>query len=168
VTVHTAYDVRRTEIVVPVGLDVDLDDAIEVFRGAVLSAEDVLEEPPPDILPWEFRENNVDIRVRWWIKSQRSYEVRSRAAVVRAIKLASEDAGIALPADTKISFAETPLIVAQAKDQTAKEKKHSRPAGKRLEHKIAAPAGAPDVARDPEGEKPKLGELSEGADAVPR
>jgi small-conductance mechanosensitive channel len=168
VTVHTAYDVRRTEIVVPVGLDVDLDDAIEVFRSAVLSAEDVLEEPPPDILPWEFRENNVDIRVRWWIKSQRSYEVRSRAAVVRAIKLASEDAGIALPADTKISFAETPLIVAQATSETEKEKKHRRPAAKRPEHKSAAPAAAPDEASDPEAEKPKLGELSEGADAVPR
>src|SRR6185312_7017543 len=51
VTVNTAYDIRRTEIVVPLGLEVDLEHAIEVFRGAVLSVEHVLEDPKPDVLP---------------------------------------------------------------------------------------------------------------------
>ncbi|MBV9261659.1 MAG: mechanosensitive ion channel family protein, partial [Pseudolabrys sp.] len=109
VTVNTAYDMRRAEIVVPVGLEVDLDRAIEVFGKAVKSVKDVEADPSPDILPWEFNNNNVNIRVRWWMKAQRTYEVRTRAAVVRAIKQMSEEAGIALPADTKISFAETPL-----------------------------------------------------------
>src|SRR5689334_20802850 len=32
VTVHTAYEHRRVEVVVPVGMEVDLDQAAEVFR----------------------------------------------------------------------------------------------------------------------------------------
>lgn len=167
VTVHTAYEVRRTDITVPIGLEVDLDKAIEVFRKAVIGVEDVLADPEPDILPWEFKDNNVDILVRWWIKSQRAYEVRTRAAVVRAIKLASEAAGIALPADTKISFAETPLILGEAPKR--------KPTKAKLEDK-RPPTPAPeaeaihkaDERRDPEAEKPKSGELSEGTDKVPR
>jgi len=142
VTVHTAYDTRRTEITVPVGLEVDLDKAIDVFRKAVLGVEDVLAEPEPDVLPWAFNNNNVDILVRWWIKSQRAYEVRTRAAVVRAIKRASQEAGIALPADTKISFAPTPLIVSEAPKQKAAPKKAEKPASASL-----APASRPSSAR---------------------
>jgi small conductance mechanosensitive channel len=172
VTVHTAYEHRRTEITVPVGLEVDLEQAMEVFRDAVLGVEDVMQEPPPDVLPWDFKDNNVDIRVRWWTKSQRTYEVRTRAAVARAIKRASEAAGIALPADTKISFAETPLIV---NSQTAGDK----PAAAKKPAEVPAKKSPPPAATivhdepaderlDPEAETPKFGELNEGIDEVPR
>jgi small conductance mechanosensitive channel len=169
VTVHTAYDNRRMEVMVPVGLEVDLGLAIETFRKAVLGVEHVLAEPPPDFLPWEFKDNNVNIRVRWWTKSQRTYEVRTRAAIVSAIKAASEAAGIALPADTKISFAETPLLVSQS------GAKKEKPAGKtKVAVRAAKPPAKPpaerpaDEARDPEAEKPKLGELNEGVETLPR
>jgi small conductance mechanosensitive channel len=165
VTVHTAYETRRMEILVPVGLEVDIGDAIEVFRKAVLGVEHVLADPEPDFLPWEFKDNNVDIRVRWWTKSQRTYEVRTRAAIVAAIKQASEEAGIALPADTKISFAETPLIVAQQRKTKAKAKpKAEKP--KPPQH-VKEPTPA-EESRDPEAEKPKLGELNEGVEELPR
>ncbi len=177
VTVHTAYDIRRAEIVVPVGLEVDLETAMDIFRKAVLSVEHVLDDPPPDILPWEFSENNVNIRVRWWMKSQRTYEVRTRAAVVIAIKRMSEEAGIALPADTKISFAETPLIIA---DQPKATKANAKKSAAKAKEEKAAPKihsaadtekALPDPSderRDPEAEKPKLGELNEGLEKVPR
>ena len=175
-TVHTAYDIRRTEIVVPVGLEVDLERAMEVFLEATLGVEHVLADPSPDVLPWEFSQNNVNIRVRWWMKSQRTYEVRTRAAVVLAIKRASNDAGIALPADTKISFAETPLMVAQPFKKTTAEPKKSADKLKVKPARAKAAAATTEMAlpdpsderRDPEAEKPKLGELNEGIEAVPR
>lgn len=166
VTVHTAYENRRVEITVPLGLDVDIDEAMRVFRDAVLSVEGVLEEPPPDVLPWEFSENNINIRVRWWTKSQRSYEVHTRAAVVLAIKNASDQAGIAIPADTKISFAETPLVVTQESNEPKARKKSAKP---RLTKPVEADLPHQvDERLDPEAEKPKLGELNEGVDEVPR
>ncbi len=166
VTVHTAYDCRRSEIIVPVGIEVDLEVAMRVFREATLTVDDVLHEPPPDVLPWEFSQNNVNIRVRWWTKPQRTYEVHTRAGVVLAIKAASEDAGIALPADTKISFAETPLIVAQAKVKPPSKKSIKKIA--KDERAAEAEFARPADENDPEAEKPKLGELNEGAKDVPR
>lgn len=163
VTVHTAYDIRRNEITVPVGLEIDLETVIDVFRAAVTGVDDVLAEPAPDVLPWEFAENNLNIRVRWWSKSQRSYEVRTRAAVVFAIKRASESAGIALPADTKISFAQTPLLLGRAAAEPPLPKQMPQPQHPR----VAAPIAAPS-ALDPEAEKPKQGELSEGLETLPR
>jgi len=110
VTVHTAYDKRRSEVTVPVGLETRLELVIRTFQSAVREVPDVLPDPPPDVLPWEFKDNNVNVLVRWWTKPQRGYEVRTRAGVMFALKQAAESAGISLPADTKISFANTPLI----------------------------------------------------------
>lgn len=166
VTVHTAYEARRVELVIPVGLEVDLEAAVEVFFRAVNQVDDVLNDPAPDVLPWEFSNNNVNILVRWWIKPQRTYEVRTRTAVVMAIKRACEEAGIGIPADTKISFAETPLLVTQAK-QSSKPKEVSAPplaAGTAPEE--AMPSA--NERRNPEAEKPKSGELNEGTDEIPR
>jgi small-conductance mechanosensitive channel len=165
VTVHTAYEMRRSEIVVPVGLEVDLGKAIELYREAVRALPDVLDDPPPDVLPWAFTNNNVDIRVRWWTKPQRTFEVRTRAAVVMAIKRASEEAGIALPADTKISFAETPLFTAPASERKPPAPK---PVSQTQDDEAALAVPAQEDARDPEAETPKPGELNEAADAVPR
>jgi small-conductance mechanosensitive channel len=167
VTVHTAYEMRRSEITVPVGLEVDLDQAIAVFREAVHGVPDVLAEPPPDVLPWDFSNNNVDIRVRWWTKPQRAYEVRTRAGVVFAIKRACEAAGIALPADTKISFAETPLFTAETTAPAAKPAP-PRPAMPSDDDETLAAPSTFDQRNDPEAELPKPGELSEAADEVPR
>lgn len=170
VTVNTAYDNRRTEIIVPVGMGADLDEAMRVFRSAVLSVEDVLHDPPPDILPWEFNQNNVNIRVRWWMKSQRTFEVRTRAAIVIAIKAAADEAGVDIPADTTISFAETPLIVEQEKPKRAPPKKKPPKAKQRAEEAEAEAALAKpaDARIDPEAERPQFGELNEGAEEVPR
>lgn len=171
VTVHTAYDCRRSEIIVPVGLEVDLEQAIAVFRDAALGVEHVMKDPPPDVLPWEFKDNNVNIRVRWWTKSQRSYEVRTRAAMVFAIKRASEEAGIALPADTKLSFAETPLLIARATETPAKKLRPSPSPPKHVMESNKVPLAEPDEIdkpNDPEAEKPKRGELNEGLDELPR
>ncbi|MGN6573653.1 MAG: mechanosensitive ion channel family protein, partial [Pseudolabrys sp.] len=165
VTVHTAYEMRRSEITVPVGLEVDLGQAIELYRETVRALPDVLDDPPPDVLPWAFNNNNVDIRVRWWTKPQRTFEVRTRAAVVLAIKRASEDAGIALPADTKISFAETPLFTAPASERRQAPPK---PVSHVAEEEAALMAPPEGDARDPEAETPKPGELNEAADEVPR
>jgi small conductance mechanosensitive channel len=168
VTVNIAYDIRRTEIVLPFGLEVDLGEASEVILAALASVDGILQDPPPDVLPWEFANNNINVLVRWWTKSQRSYEVRTRAGVIVAIKLGCEGAGIAIPSDTKISFASPEFVVVnktQSQGTTPKEK----PA-----RKMAAPESLPatqapaEDSRDPEAEKPKEGELNDGAEALPR
>jgi small-conductance mechanosensitive channel len=168
VTVHTAYDHRRMEITVPVGLEVDLDEFGTVVREVLANNPDILQDPCPDVLPWDFKDNNVDVKVRWWTKSQRTFEVRTRAAVVRAIKSACEEAGIPLPADTKISFAETPLKLArETPDDAAARVRPTTPKHKPTSI-VPEPEPEPDEHHDPEAEKPKPGKLTEGAEKVPR
>jgi small-conductance mechanosensitive channel len=129
----------------------------------------VLDDPPPDVLPWEFSQNNINIRVRWWMKSQRTFEVRTRSGVVIAIKRACEEAGINIPADTTISFAETPLIVdSHPKGKDSKpRKKPAKPTAKSRPADVA-PVAPADERLDPEAEEPKLGELNEGVEELPR
>jgi len=106
--------------------------------------------------------------VRWWTKSQRTYEVRTRAQVIAAIKRKCEDAGIAIPSDTKISFAQPEFVVVNKKEREAPPKKPEP------QRKVASPALTPDAnspadeRRDPEAEKPKEGELNDGVAALPR
>ena len=146
-------------------MEVDLDEAIAAFRKALDSVEDILEDPEPDFLPWDFNNNNVDIVVRWWTKSQRTYEVRTRSQVIHAIKRECEAAGIALPADTKISFAEPEFVVVQKKSATPAPKTPAKPKASTA----AKPADSkPDERKDPEAEKPKEGELNENEAALPR
>jgi small conductance mechanosensitive channel len=166
VTVHTAYPARRSELTIPVGLESNLETVIGVFQDAVSEVTDVLAEPPPDVLPWEFKDNNVNVLVRWWTKPQRAFEVRTRAGVLFAIKRASEANGIALPADTKISFAETPLFTAAP----PKRKVRSAPTSPELSCEKIERAAAPsaDDTGNPETERPLPGELNEDVESVPR
>ncbi len=164
VTVHTAYESRRTELTVPVGLETPLDLVIRTFQDALREVPDVLTDPPPDVLPWAFKDNNVDVLVRWWTKPQRAFEVRTRAAVMFALKQAAEAEGIALPADTKISFAQTPLVTTTASKRRAAKPAAPAPSCAAVQ-KEAAPSA--DHADNPESETPLAGELSEGVELVP-
>ncbi|MBV9348859.1 MAG: mechanosensitive ion channel family protein [Pseudolabrys sp.] len=167
VTVNTAYENRRVEILVPLGMGVVLEEAIEIFKNAVGDVEHVMTDPPVDVLPWELRDNNVHVRVRWWTKSQRAYEVRTRAAVVAAIKRAAAEHQIDIPEDDTISFADTPIYMIERKEpKKAPPPKKPKPAVQAKpddidEQQLHEP-------RDPEAEKPKRGELNEGLEKVPR
>jgi small-conductance mechanosensitive channel len=172
VTVNTAYDIRRIDIVVPVGLEVDLTQAIEVIKKALASVDDILDAPEPDVLPWEFKDNNVNIVVRWWTKSQRTYEVKTRSQAIQAIKACCEAAGIAIPADTKISFAQPDFVVALKKDAETQQK-----ASRGREKELPKPADSaaaklapiePDERNDPEAAKPKDGALNKADEELPR
>jgi small-conductance mechanosensitive channel len=169
VTVSTAYPVRRVEISVPLGMGVNLPEVIRIFTEAVKGVDHILSEPPVDVLPWELRDNNVHVRVRWWTRSQRSYEVRTRAAVVAAIHRAAAEHGIDIPPDDTISFADTPLYVVETKAPKRPRKQAKPPASASSERDTSEiDPRCLDEPQDPEAEKPKAGELNKGLEDVPR
>ena len=169
VTVNTAYPMRRIEVSVPLGMGSDLPEVIRVFSEAVKGVEHVLTDPPVDVLPWELRDNNVHVHVRWWTQSQRSFEVRTRAAVIAAIHRAAAEHGIDIPPDDTISFADTPLYVVETK-AAKKPREPAKPpssASSAPDASVIDPRCL-DAPRDPEAEKPKPGELNKGLEDVPR
>jgi small conductance mechanosensitive channel len=100
--VNTAYPKRRTEYSVPIDIRDDIDEASRAILGALATVEGVEREPAPDVIPWEFADGEVRLKVRWWTKSQRRYVVTTQGRVIAAVKRALEDVGIPVPYSTQI------------------------------------------------------------------
>ena len=102
VTVNTAFDSRRLEYDVGIGYGDDMDLAKHLMLNAVLSIDEVLKDPAPDVLAMELAESTVNIRVRWWIKPpRRADDLSSRDKVISAIKKTLVANGIDLPFPTQ-------------------------------------------------------------------
>ena len=102
VTVNTAYDKRRLEYDIGIGYGDDLELAKRLIREAVVSGKDVISDPAPDVLVYEYGESTVNIRARWWIvPPRRSDALDSRDQVLTAIKASLSAHGIDLPFPTR-------------------------------------------------------------------
>ena len=94
---RTAFAVRRSELVVGVAYDADLDAAAAVIRRALAATEGVVDEPPPDALFSAFGDSSIELCVRFWHGAPIDQAWRARHAAVVAVKRALDDAGIAIP-----------------------------------------------------------------------
>ncbi|MBA3351337.1 MAG: mechanosensitive ion channel family protein [Blastocatellia bacterium] len=102
VTVNTAYDKRRLEYDVGIGYGDDIERARPIILEAAASAKDVVSDPAPEVLVYEYGESTVNLRVRWWIvPPRRSDALDSRDQVLSAIKSALSSNGIDLPFPTR-------------------------------------------------------------------
>jgi mechanosensitive ion channel-like protein len=158
--VNTAYDVRRSEVTVPVGLETPLELVIRTFQNAVREVADVLTDSPPDVLPWEFKDNNVNVLVRWWTKPQRAYEVRTRAGVM----FRGECGHSRFPPATRFH---SPDAADHVTARTGAAAQTAGP-GSLLREGRAGSRAQRETAGNPETETPLPGELSEGVELVRR
>lgn len=94
---RTAFTIRRSELVVGIAYEADLDEAAAVIRRALASAQGVVREPPPEALCNAFGESAVELCVRFWHGATIEQAWRARHAAVVAVKSALDDAGIAIP-----------------------------------------------------------------------
>ncbi|WP_414513911.1 mechanosensitive ion channel family protein [Nostoc sp. PCC 9305] len=102
VTVNTAFDNRRLEYDVGIGYNDDIDRAKQLMLDAMLSVNEVLKDPAPDVLAMELAESTVNIRVRWWVHPpRRADNLISRDKVITAIKKTLVANGIDLPFPTQ-------------------------------------------------------------------
>ncbi|HYW18127.1 MAG TPA: mechanosensitive ion channel family protein [Nodularia sp. (in: cyanobacteria)] len=102
VTVNTAFDNRRLEYDVGIGYGDDIDRAKQLMLDAMLSVNEVLKDPAPDVLVMELAESTVNIRVRWWVHPpRRADNLISRDKVIIAIKKTLVANAIDLPFPTQ-------------------------------------------------------------------
>lgn len=104
IVVRTAHDTRRSEYDIGVGYGDGIERACGIVAAAVLGVETVVKSPAPEALVWDLAPSWVTIRARWWTNSLRTDVVHSRAAVIRAIRLASSEAGIDRPFETRVQL----------------------------------------------------------------
>jgi len=94
---RTAFAVRRSELVVGVAYDADLDEAVSVICRALAAAEDILDDPPPAALCSAFGDSAVELCVRFWHGATIEQAWRARHAAVLAVKNGLDSAGIVIP-----------------------------------------------------------------------
>lgn len=101
VIVNTAFDERRVEYDVGIGISDDVERAKEIILAALREIEGVLRDPAPDVLVVDLADFSVKLRVRWWIHPPRRADVlAARDAVLTHIKGRLLENGIDLPFPT--------------------------------------------------------------------
>ncbi|MFN2259283.1 MAG: mechanosensitive ion channel family protein [Parasphingopyxis sp.] len=102
VTVSTAFELRRDEIDIGIGYGDEPSEARAAFMSAIHAVPSVLDDPPPEVIPWALGESTLDLRARWWTGSRKADQDRTRADVLLAIYRTAKEKGIDLPFPTQI------------------------------------------------------------------
>lgn len=97
VTINTATTNRRSEFVVGIGYDSDIDTASRLIEEAVAEVDGVLPDPAPDVLVDDLASSTVNLRVRWWTDTRRSSVTAIKSAVARQVKYLLDEHNIDMP-----------------------------------------------------------------------
>ncbi|GGY96066.1 mechanosensitive ion channel family protein [Novosphingobium colocasiae] len=97
VKILTDATIRRSEIIVGISYDSDLDQAEAIIRGALDGIEAIHKERPILVVAQEFNSSSVDFLVQWWADSQPRDLRITKSEVVKAVKRALDEAGIEIP-----------------------------------------------------------------------
>lgn len=122
VQIITDDKIRRHEIVVGVGYDVDLDAAQAVIVRAVKGCDLVEQEKPVEAYAREFNASSIDFTVRWWAGSKPADMHRSRDQVVRAIKKALDAEGMEIPFPYVTNTFKEPLRLVRERPDRGEER----------------------------------------------
>lgn len=93
--VTTDSPLRRFELVVAIANDADLDAASSTIRLAVEGVQNIEKTRPVEVFAQDFKTGEVNFLVRWWSAS-RPRDLPLRDEIVRSVKRALDEAGIAL------------------------------------------------------------------------
>ncbi len=92
---YSAHDTRRVDLMIGIGYDDNIDNAIAEI-GAVIEADDrSLKSPEPSIFVGELADSSVNIVVRVWTKSGDYWPLK--AALTKNIKHRFDEKGISFP-----------------------------------------------------------------------
>ncbi len=99
IVVQTGYGTVRSEAVVGVAYESDLQQARELALAAVEGIGAVQQQPAPAVLVGELGVSTVDLHVLFWTDPQQAAVRRTRDEVLRAITASFGAHGIEMPAD---------------------------------------------------------------------
>jgi small conductance mechanosensitive channel len=94
---YTRTPASRTELIVGVAYDTDLERAREVLIGACRGTEGVQEHPAAEAWVFEFGESSINLAVRYWHPADIASRWRVRSAVAISVKHALDQAGMTIP-----------------------------------------------------------------------
>jgi small conductance mechanosensitive channel len=107
--------VRRDEITVGVGYDVDLEQAQAIIRSSVQGLDTVNQDKPVVVVARTFGASSIDFLVQWWAPTTPRDMRLTRSEVVIAVKKALDAAGMEIPYPYVTNTFKEPLPLARAK-----------------------------------------------------
>lgn len=102
VTVNTAFKTVRSFYDVGIGYGDDIEAARTVILDALDGLHGLVQDPRPEVIPWNLAGSSVNLRVRWWTDSTRSNVVLAHGRVIGAIRDALTAASIDMPYPTQV------------------------------------------------------------------
>lgn len=103
VIINTSQLQRRVELDLTVGYNYDVRVITRIIQNSLEQVEEISKDPAPQVLCWDLGSTSLGMKLRWWIDSERSEEVISRARAVQAIKEAFDANGID-PTDPQLIY----------------------------------------------------------------
>ena len=85
VTVNTAFPQRRWQYDIGIGYGDDIERARAIILEALQEAQDVEPDPKADVIVVELAESTVNLRARWWTKSQMADGLNAQDRVLTAV-----------------------------------------------------------------------------------
>ena len=150
VLIQTSQPTRRIELDITVGYDHNINLVRGIITGALRPIKEILKEPEVQVLCSNLGATSLGLKIRWWIRSERSQEVISRARAIQAIKEAFQANDID-PTDPDLVYTYRADI--SQKDGAKKERSKGDQLGKVKE--LPPPPEFSMDASDPETYTPK-------------
>lgn len=120
ITNNTASPIRRSDVVVGVDYDADLNHVREVIAAALANISELELDPPPQILVEELGASTVNLKVRFWVNSRQQSFLQVTSTVTQLIKEQLQAAQIDMPTDIyTLMFQNTPIPVLSVKGNDA-------------------------------------------------
>ncbi len=157
VTINTSQLQRRVELDLTVGYNYDVRVITRIIRNSLDQVEEILKAPAPQVLCWDLGSTSLGMKLRWWIDSERSEQVISRARAVQAIKEAFDANGID-PTDPQL------IYYHEVKDGDKELGEDAKPPVTANESDVAAGPKPPEFEtsdKDPEANQPKQDDKSQ-------
>lgn len=117
---NTASIARRSDVIVGIDYEANIDTAKQVIKAALDRVETVEAAPAPVVLVRELAASTVNLEVRFWVNSRRREFLQVTSQALQAIKESLQEAGIEMPSDIyTLTFRDLPDGLVAAKDEQA-------------------------------------------------
>ena len=115
--IQTAYDEIRSDFVVGVAYESDLNAARAVIVEALRTVDGVLADPPPEALLRALGTSTIEIEARLWARPDQHTFLTVTDRAIAAVKAALDEAGIEMPSEIIALQATTSFAAALRGDE---------------------------------------------------
>ncbi|MBD2652065.1 mechanosensitive ion channel family protein [Synechocystis sp. FACHB-383] len=96
---NTASPIRRSDVMVGVDYDSDLNQVKNLIKEALIPLEGIQLEPAPMVLVHELAASTINLKVRFWVDSRQQSFLQVTSTVTQAVKEKLASAQIEMPTE---------------------------------------------------------------------